>query len=117
MVTRRRGASTLGCLMTMLIAVAILYFGVNVGEAYWRYYQFRDDMRQYVSFASHYSDQQIANGLAASADSLGLPPDAQLVSVQRGAHAIIVQSDYDEIVELPMMVHDIHFHVQADSSW
>lgn len=117
MVTTRRGASTLGCLMSTLIFVAILYFGVNIAEAYWRFYQFRDDMRQYVTFSAHYTDKQITDGLAASADSLGLPPDAGDVTVRRGPRAIQVQSDYDEIVELPMTVHDFHFHVQADSSW
>jgi hypothetical protein len=103
--------------MSTLIFVAVLYFAMNVGAAYWRYYQFRDDMRQYVRYSSHYSDAQIAGGLAASADSLGLPSDAGRVFVRRGSRSILVQSDYDETVELPMTVRDIHFHVQADSSW
>lgn len=114
MVTRPRGASSLGCLMTLLIIVVVVYFGINIGEAYWRYYQYRDDMRQYVAYAAHYTDAQISAGLSAQADSLGLPDEAHQVRIQRGDRAIIVEADYDEFVELPMVVHDFHFHPLAE---
>jgi hypothetical protein len=103
--------------MSTLIFVAVLYFAVNIGQVYWRYYQFRDDMRQYVRFHDHYSDKQIAAGLAASADSLGLPQEAADVRIQRASNSIALRSDYDEIVELPMTVREFHFHVRADSTW
>ena len=44
--TQRRGASSIGCLFSLLVLAAVVYFGVNVGEVYWRYYQYRDDMVQ-----------------------------------------------------------------------
>ena len=48
--TSRRGASSLGCLFSLLIVTAAVYFGVNVAEVYWRFYQYQDDMRQFVRF-------------------------------------------------------------------
>ncbi len=59
MVTRRRGASSLGCLFSLLIGAVVIYFGINVGEAYWRYYQFQDDMRQEVRFAANATNDAI----------------------------------------------------------
>ena len=77
MVSPRRGASSLGCLFSLLIFAAVGYFGVNAGESYWRFYQYQDDMRQEVNFAAQRTNDQIIARLRASADSLGLPDDAQ----------------------------------------
>ena len=48
MVNQRRGSSSLGCLFTLLVLAAVLYFGINVGEVYFRYFQYKDAMRQEV---------------------------------------------------------------------
>ena len=55
MVRPRTGSSTLGCLFVLLLLSAAGYFAVNVGEVYFRFYQFQDGMRQEVRFASHNS--------------------------------------------------------------
>jgi hypothetical protein len=113
LVTKRRGASTLGCLFTLLIVVAAGYFAVNAGRVYWRFYQYQDDMRQQVRFASQRTNDQIAAHLRASADSLGLPESAGRVIIRRSERAISVEADYYETVELPMYVREIHFHPRA----
>ena len=68
MVKRRAGSSSLGCLTSLLILSAAIYFGVNVGEVYWRFYQFQDDMRQEVRFAAHSPTDVILARLRAQAD-------------------------------------------------
>ena len=40
----RRGAGTLGCLFSLLIFAAILYYGYHVGQVYWKFYQLQDAM-------------------------------------------------------------------------
>lgn len=115
MVTRsRRGAGTLGCLFTLLIVVAVAYFGVNVGRVYWRFYQYQDDMRQAVRFASTLTNDRIVARLRASADSLGLPEAAWKISIRRSPNFITVESDYYETVELPLFVREIHFNPHAE---
>jgi hypothetical protein len=114
LVTTRRGASSLGCLVTLLVVAAVLYFGTNVGEAYWRYYQFQDDMRQEVRFAAHTQNEVILSRLRASADSLGLPDDARLIALRRSEKAISVESEYDERIELPGFARNVHFHAHAE---
>ena len=83
MVARRRGASSMSCLFRLLIVAAVIYFGVNIGGAYWRFYQFQDDMRQIVAFAPHTSNEAVIAKLRASADSLNLPPEAGQISIRR----------------------------------
>ena len=41
----RRGASSSGCLLSLLLLVAALYYGVNIGEVYFRYYRLLDETR------------------------------------------------------------------------
>lgn len=114
----RRGTSALGCLFSLLIAVAVVYFGANVGRVYWRYYEFQDDIRQEVRYASTRTNDQIAAHLRASADSLGLPGDAgRQIAIRRTQHTITVESDYYETVEFPLFAREIHFNPRAEGAF
>ena len=116
MVRQRRGASALGCLFSLVIIAALVYFGVNIGRVYWRFYEYQDDMRQEVRFASQRTNDQILTHLKASADSLGLPPDASKISIRRDDQRIAVEAEYYESVEVPMYVREFHFHPHAEGS-
>lgn len=113
----RRGRSTLGCLVTLLILVAAGYFAVNVGEVYLRYYQFHDSMEQNARFAAHFDDDAIRNNLKLAADTLNLPVGARGVQIHRRDHRITISADYYERVELPLYVREIHFQPRVESTF
>jgi hypothetical protein len=115
MVSARRGASSLGCLVSLLIVSAVAYFGVNAGEVYLRYYRFEDAMKQEALFASRNSDDVIVMRLRSFADSLELPEAAQHIGVRRGPHTIQVWSEYYDHIELPLTVREVHFAPRAES--
>ena len=46
MVSLRRGASKVGCLLSLLVAAAFVYFAVNIGEVYVKYFEYKDKMEQ-----------------------------------------------------------------------
>ena len=114
MVGRRRGRTAFGCLFSILLLVTAVYFGVNVGEPYFRYYRFLDGMKQEARFSSQFTDDQIQTRLAALADSLGLPEAAGKVSVRREPNRISLSSSYSERVEMPLIVRDIQFSPQVE---
>ena len=114
MVTRRRGASKLGCLFGLLVTAAVLYFCLNIGQVYWRFYQYEDDMRQQVKFAARRTDEQIAAHLRAKADSLGLPESAKVINFRRRDNRISLVADYYEMIELPMFAREFHFRPHAE---
>ena len=114
MVRPRTGSSTLGCLFILLLLSAAGYFAVNVGEVYFRFYQYKDAMRQEVRFAAHNSDAVILRHLRAQADSLGLPEAAGEVTLQRDGRHIEMESEYYVHIELPMMVREIRFNPHAE---
>jgi hypothetical protein len=116
-VVNRRGASRLGCLLPLLILAIVVYFAIDFGQVYFRAYQFEDAMGSEARFASTLTDDAITRRLAALADSLQLPPGAELVTIVRSPRSISISSDYDEIIKLPMKKERvIHFHPTASAS-
>jgi hypothetical protein len=109
MVTSRRGASTLGCLFSLLVVVAVIYFGVNIGAPYFRYYRFRDAMQQEARFADRKTDAQILMTLRLKADSLALPARAHTINVQRSPSRVVIWTEYAETVDFPFVTRDIAF--------
>lgn len=114
MVTRRWGRTKFGCLLSLLLVVTVVYFAINVGEPYFRYYRFLDGMKQEARFSARFTDEEIQRRLAALADSLGLPEAAGRVRVRRASNRISISASYYERVEMPLIVRDILFTPQAD---
>jgi hypothetical protein len=114
MVSARAGRSTLGCLVVLLLVSAAAYFGVNVAEAYWRYYRYQDAFRQQARFARQNGDAVILARLHALADSLGLPDEAHRIRVRRGAGRFTVSAEYVERVEMPLVVREFRFNPSAE---
>ncbi|MGQ0538776.1 MAG: hypothetical protein ACT4R6_07500 [Gemmatimonadaceae bacterium] len=117
MVNRRRARSTLGCLFALLLAVAVVYFGFDIAEVYWRYYQFDDAVSQETHFGTTRSDAEIKSRLRALADSLGLPEEAGRIQVQRSANRLVVSTSYTEQVKLPFHTRDFRFAPRAEVSY
>lgn len=111
---RHRGRSSLGCLLLLLVVAIALFFGVNIGEAYWRFYEFQDAMRQEVRFAKQIPDDRIKLHLAALADSLGLPEEATDITVNRTSSDISVSAEYSEQVGFRVFVRQLHFSPRAE---
>ena len=113
----RHGASRLGCLLPLLILAIGVYFAIDFGQVYFRAYQFKDAMGSEARFATTLTDEAITRRLVALADSLQLPPGAELITIVRSARTISISSDYDEIIKLPMKKEQvIHFHPEASAS-
>ena len=107
----RRGESRIGCLLPLLILAVAAYFAVGFGEAYFRFYQFKDAMGQEARFSTDKTDVQITTRRSALADSLQLPPGAELITIERTTTTVTISSDYDEVIKRPLKKEQvIHFH-------
>jgi hypothetical protein len=107
----------MGCLVSLLILAVGIYFAIDFGEAYFRAYQFKDAMGSEARFATTLTDDQITRRLTALADTLQLPPGAELITIVRSPRTISISSDYDEVIRLPLNKERvIHFHPIAVSS-
>lgn len=117
MVKNRRGATTLGCLLTALLFAAGGYFGLKVAQVYWNFYQYEDTMKQHIRFAETLTDRQLYDRVVAKADSLGLPEDAREVSVERVGRHITISAEYVVLVELPLHNRTFHFTPRAEHDY
>lgn len=100
----------MGCLIPLLLFAGAGYIAVGFGEAYFRFYKFQDAMSQEARFADYRSEEVIQKRLVAIADSLGLPPGADQVTVTRVQGGIKINAEYDEVIKLPFKKeHVIHF--------
>lgn len=116
MVTNRRGSSNLGCLVSLLLFVAALYYGVHIGEVYVRFYRLQDEMRSQARLAPSLTDQVIRRRLLDQIDELGLPPEAQRLTIRRSARprTITIECQYAETLNLPLFRHTFEFHPRIE---
>ena len=111
----RRGASSTGCLVSLLFLVGALYYGVNIGELFFRYYRLLDEMQTQAQLAPSLDDGTIRRRIQAAAQDIGLPPEAQQIRIARRAspREIVIETEYSESVDLPLFNHTFNFHPKA----
>jgi hypothetical protein len=99
----RRGASTLGCLVAVLLFMAVLYYGVDIGRVYWNYYRLIDEMETSARFAQTQPDDAILKHLVGITQDLSLPAEAQRFTIRRTEHPPIVtiKTRYSVDIDLP----------------
>lgn len=99
----RRGASALGCLFAILIVVAVLYYGLDVGRIYWNFYKLKDEMETSARFAQTRTDADIMKHLGGIAQDLGLPPEARRFVITRTKNppVVTIKTEYRVEVDLP----------------
>jgi hypothetical protein len=112
----RRGGSTLGCIVSLALFAAALYYGERVGRIYLRYYQFRDAMRVQAELAPSLDDGVIRRRLTTRADSLfgGKVPRIQ---IRRGGRPprVTIQATYSESVDLPFFKRTLVFKPKVEA--
>ncbi|MFN2571540.1 MAG: hypothetical protein ABR537_08005 [Gemmatimonadales bacterium] len=112
----RRGASSSGCLISLLIFVAALYYGVNIGEVYFRYYRLLDEMQTQTRVAAALDDGTIRRRIQAAIEEIGIPEAAgNNLVIQRTAYPrqIVIETRYAESVSLPFFNHAFSLHPRA----
>ncbi len=99
----RRGASALGCLVAIMVFMAILYYGVDIGRTYWSYYRLKDEMETSARFAQTQPDVQIHRHLIGVAQDLGLPAEAQRFVIRHTEHPpmVTIRTSYSVVLVLP----------------
>jgi hypothetical protein len=112
----RRGASSTGCLISLLVFVGLLYYGVHIGEVWFRYYRFVDELQTQTRLAAGLDDGTIHRRIQAAAQDIGLPDSVSTrLSIRRTLQPreIRIESWYSEDVHLPLFNHTFKFNPKA----
>lgn len=109
----RRGGTTLGCLVSLVLFLAAAYYGVHIGEVYLRFYRLQDAMRFQAQMAPTIDNAVIGRRLSATADSiLGRHPGFR---IDRTGKRITIQAEYRDSVDLPFFKHTFLFRPRAEA--
>jgi len=111
-----RGASTTGCLVSLLILVAVLYYGVNIGEVYFRYYRLLDEIKTQAQLAAALDNGTIQRRIQAAILDIGIPEEAGAgltITRRPTPREITIETTYRESVHLPLFDHTFQFHPKA----
>ena len=112
----RRGTSTTGCLVSLVLFVAAVYYGIHLGQPWVRYYQLLDEMRVSARLAPTLSDGVIRRRLEQKVDELGLPADAKKFQISRTGkpRRIVISTIYSETVSVPLLTYTFHFTPETE---
>ena len=99
----KRGVTRIGCLFSVLMMVAVTYFGLPVAGMYVRYYRMENEMQTQARFAPSIDDGTIRRRLLQTIDNLRLPAQARQLRIRRIARPreIIISTSWDETIVLP----------------
>ena len=100
----QRGATRTGCLFSVLIVVAVVYFGHPIGSMYIRYYRMENEMQTQARFAPSIDDATIRRRLLQTIDDLGLPLGARSrLRINRTSRPreIVISTSWEETIVLP----------------
>lgn len=111
----RRGASKLGCLITLAVLAVVVYYGIGVGGHYFRYFRLLDEMKTQARLATNVDNATIHNRVLAMIEQLQLPDDARRLTIRRTARPrqITISTSYQVAFELPFYVYTHTFNPQA----
>jgi hypothetical protein len=112
----RRGTSTAGCLVSLVLFAAAVYYGIHLGHPWVRYYQLLDEMRVSARLAPTLSDQVIRRRLEQKVDELGLPVEAKKFQITRSGkpRRIVITTLYSETVTVPLLTYTFHFTPETE---
>jgi hypothetical protein len=98
----RQGGGTFGCLLSLVVLIAIVYMGSTLGRPYFRFQRYNAEVKSMARFAGSLSDSTIRLRLRAQVDSLGLPPAARQITIKRSVEPdrVLITVEYDEVVQL-----------------
>ncbi len=99
----KRGVTRIGCLFSILMMVAVTYFGLPIAGMYVRYYRMENEMQTQARFAPSIDDGTIRRRLLQTIDNLRLPAQARQLRIRRIARPreIIISTSWDETIVLP----------------
>ncbi len=98
-----RGLTRTGCLFSILLLMALTYFGLPVAGMYVRYYRLKNEMQTQARFAPSIDDETIQRRLLQKIDDLGLPDEARRMRIRRitRPREIIISISWQETIILP----------------
>jgi len=118
-----RGKVKLGCVLSVVLLGAILYYGIDYLQVRLKEYQIQDEVNQQATFASVIDDGTILRRLTQKAAELGIPlSDPKRWEIKRmnmpDGRRIVIHAEYTDSVvfELPGIRKVLIFKIEPSAT-
>jgi hypothetical protein len=112
----RRGASLVGCLLSLAVFAVAAWYGAHIGLVYWRQYELLDEMEVNARYASGLPDATIQNRLDAKVREVFGPDRRMSFTITRrppNRQAIVIETQYRDSVALPLFHRGFPFRLRV----
>lgn len=110
----RRGASTLGCLLFLILAVILIYGGLKFGSAIWTYFEVKYKIQEALNWAvagSTKSDIEIAQKIIANVAETGVELKPRNISIKHTTDDLIIAVSWQQYIYFPYFSFPLNFKV------
>ncbi len=99
----RGGRVPIKFLVTVAVIATVAFYGIGAMRGYIKFYQMRDEMRVQARFAGNQTDVDMRRKLRAKATELGLPADAQRITIRRQGRPrmVIITATWPDTIAIP----------------
>jgi len=107
-----RGASTMGCLVFILVAGVIGYVGFRVGEAYWSFFEVRHKTLEALNWAvirPPKSEPDIMQRVIVNAAQVGVELSQQNIQIMQTPDTLTITVSWVHEVEFPYYTLPLYF--------
>ena len=102
-------------LIKLIVAAAIIHATWKAGNAYLRFWQFKEEVTEIAQFGVHEADNVLHNRVLDTAKRMEIPIEADKLTVQRRQARIVIDASYVEPVELiPSYFYPWHAKLHVD---
>ena len=112
---QNRGITTFGCLVTLILLIVVGFVGVKVGQAFWNYYNAREQVREALVWAAGgmqpKNETQITQRVISNAEGIGLQLHPRNVHISQTPETLTITAAWTEEIEFPYYTFPLNFEV------
>jgi hypothetical protein len=112
---RNRGISTFGCLGFLILLALIGFVGFKVGQAYWNYYNVKEQVRDALVWAvgsmQPRSEPDIIKRVISNVNGVGVQLPSRNVHLSQTPETLTITASWTEEIEFPYYTYPLDFEV------
>ncbi len=109
-----RGASTLGCLIFLIVAVILVYGALKFGSAIWTYFEVKYKIQEALNWAvagGTKSDIEITQKVIANVAETGVELKPRNISIKHTTDDLIISVSWQQYIDFPYFSFPLNFKV------
>jgi hypothetical protein len=111
---RNRGMATSGCLVLVIFIALLAYAGFKAGEAYWTYYQVREQVREVLTWAvagQPKNEATIIQKVISDAGDVGVQVKPRNVRITQTAETLALTVSWVQVLQFPSYSYPLRMEV------